>query len=112
MNRRLFSFAVMISAIPLIALAKTSSVSFNEGDFKAAKKITRNGDTLISLKLSKSGKAKLKKLNAEAVNKDVHLDVAHVEADFKLREAITGDSLEAGPFASDEADRIVTEINN
>jgi len=63
MNLRQFSMALMISALPLVVSAGSSTISLNKGDFVSAEKISRNGETLVSVKLSKSGKAKFKKLN-------------------------------------------------
>lgn len=60
MNKRLFSIALLISALPAFA----GDISkLNEGDFIAMEKVKKNGESIISVKLSKSGKAKIKKLN-------------------------------------------------
>ncbi len=61
MNLRLYSIALLISALPTLAFAGTQTV-LNEGDFVAAERRTPEGQTVLKLKLSKSGKAKLKKL--------------------------------------------------
>jgi len=71
MNLRLFSIALLISAHPLMSLASANNIKLNSGDFVSAEKITPEGETLVSVKLSKSGKAKFKKLNTEAVNQEV-----------------------------------------
>ncbi len=68
MNLRQFSIAFLISALPLAALAD-STISLNRGDFIAAERISKDGETIVSVKLSKSGKAKFKKLNASHVEK-------------------------------------------
>jgi hypothetical protein len=108
MNLRQFSIAVLVSALPIIASADPS-VSFDRGDFKAAKKITRDGETVLSVKLSKSGKAKLKKIS---VGKNVHTEIGGVESGFKLRESIKGDDLVIGPYTTDDAEQVVSAIND
>ena len=110
MNLRLFSMVLLISALPVFASAG-ENISFNMGDFIAAEKVSRHGETIISVKLSKSGKAKVKKLNANSVDKEVHSEIAGVATDFKLREPINGDSLEMGPYSAEYADKVVAEIN-
>src|SRR5262245_48009630 len=110
MNLRLYSIAMLISAIPHFALAG-AALSLNKEDFIAAERISPEGETVIKVKLSKSGKAKFKKLNLQSVNKNVHAEIAGVTSDFKLRQPIQGDGLEMGPYSSDEADRVVAEIN-
>ncbi len=62
MNLRQFSIAVLVSALPILATANPS-ITFDRGDFIAAQKITKEGDTVLKVKLSKSGKAKLKKFS-------------------------------------------------
>jgi hypothetical protein len=64
LNLRQFSVAVLVSALPLVASANPS-ITFDRGDFIEAKKIEKDGDTILKVKLSKSGKAKLRKLSAE-----------------------------------------------
>lgn len=110
MNLRHFSIALLISAIPLLATAD-AGISLNKGDFVAAEKISRNGEAIISVKLSKSGKAKLKRWNERAVNKEIHIDIGGVVSDFKLKEPIKGDRLEIGPYSAEAAQRVVSEIN-
>jgi hypothetical protein len=61
MNLRQFSIALLVSALPIVASANPS-INFDRGDFIAAKRITRDGEEFLKVKLSKSGKAKLKKL--------------------------------------------------
>lgn len=63
MNLRLFSIALLVSAFPIFAQAESAGISLNKGDFLSAEKITNDGESVVSVKLSKSGKAKLKKLN-------------------------------------------------
>ena len=111
MNIRLFSVALLVSALPLLTFAEGSTISLNRGDFTAAEKVSRNGETLVSVKLSKSGKAKFKKLNEGSVGKDVHAEIAGVSSDFKVREPIKGDALQMGPYAPDEAAKVISEIN-
>ena len=110
MNLRQFSIALLISALPAFALAD-ALVSFNKGDFVSANSTLRNGETILSVKLSKSGKAKVKKLNQNSVGKNIHAEIAGVTSDFKLKEPIKGDSLEMGPYSTEDAQKIVTEIN-
>jgi hypothetical protein len=66
MNLRLFSMAVLVSALPMISQAQASRLSLNHGDFVAAGVAVQEGEAVVKVKLSKSGKAKLKKLNAES----------------------------------------------
>ncbi len=110
MNIRLFSIAVLISALPLLTSAD-SLISLNSGDFIAAEKISKDGEMVVSVKLSKSGKAKFKKLNEGYLNKKVHSEIAGVSSDFKLREPIKGDNLEMGPYSPEDARKVITEIN-
>lgn len=70
MNIRQFSMAILISALPNLGLADPG-LSLNKGDFKAAKQITKDGESILQVKLSKSGKAKLKKLNKNSINQKV-----------------------------------------
>ncbi len=62
MNLRMFSIALMASAIPFSALAE-AGIKLDKGDFISAKRSRHNGEEVVSVKLSKSGKAKLRKLN-------------------------------------------------
>lgn len=111
MNIRSFSIAVLVSALPLLAFAEGSVIALNRGDFIAAERLSRNGETLVSVKLSKSGKAKFKRLNESAVDKDVHAEIAGVSSNFKLREPIHGDVLQMGPYSPVEASKVIAEIN-
>ena len=111
MNLRLFSIAVLISALPMVVQAQASAVSLNKGDFIAAERQSKNGETVVSVKLSKSGKAKFKKLNSQSVDKAVHSEIAGVSSDFKLREPIKGDDLQMGPYSDGDAAKIVAAIN-
>lgn len=111
MNKRLFSMALLVSALPIFALANSANISLNKGDFVAAERLSRDGKIVINMKLSKSGKSKLKKLNQNFVNKNIHFEVADVSSDFKLKVPITGSELEVGPYSADEAEKVVTEIN-
>ena len=63
MNKKTFSIALMASALPFLANASSVS-SLNKGDFVSSEK-NRNGRTVVSVKLSKSGKAKLRRMNKE-----------------------------------------------
>lgn len=110
MNLRLFSIALLISALPSLSWADPA-ISLNKEDFVAAEKISRDGEVIVSVKLSKSGKAKFKKLNRQAVSKEIHAEIAGVSSDFKLREPIKGDGLEMGPYSAGDAQKVVSEIN-
>jgi hypothetical protein len=111
MNLRLYSVALLISAIPALASADPA-ISLNRGDFVAAEKVTKDGETVLSVKLSKSGKAKFKKFNQESVNKLIHSEIAGVKSDFKLREPIKGDTLQMGPYSTEEAGKVADQINH
>ena len=111
MNKRLFSIALLISALPLFALAESAGISLDKGDFISAERLVANGESRVSVKLSKSGKAKLKKLNKESVGKTVHSEIAGVATDIVLKMPITGDGLEVGPYSASDADKVVAEIN-
>lgn len=63
MNLRHYSIALLISALPIFALAQTHGISLGASDFKSAETITKNGESIVKVRLSKSGKAKFKKLN-------------------------------------------------
>jgi hypothetical protein len=79
MNIRQFSIALMISALPALAQAG-QALSLNHGDFIAARKISSNGETTVTFKLSKSGKAKLKKLGKGSGDKEIlHEIVATID---------------------------------
>ncbi|MGE0632279.1 MAG: hypothetical protein AB7O96_07715 [Pseudobdellovibrionaceae bacterium] len=110
MNLRQFSIALLISALPVFASANPS-ITFNKGDFVSANSISRNGETVLSIKLSKSGKAKVKKLNQISAAQNIHAEIGGVVSDFSLREPIVGDSLEMGPYSTEDAHKVVTEIN-
>jgi hypothetical protein len=100
MNLRSFSAMLLVSALPFLALAESAGFALDKGDFVSAEKILKNGETIVSVKLSKSGKAKFRKLNQASGDKMIHADVGGVESDFKLREPIKGDSLEMGPYSA------------
>lgn len=108
MNSKMFSIALLLSALPLFANA---GIVLNKGDFLSAERITKNGEVKVSVKLSKSGKAKFKKLNATAVGENVHAEIGGVITDFKLRVPIQGEGLEMGPYAEGDAAKVVADIN-
>jgi hypothetical protein len=54
--------ALLISALPLAPSAK-SALRLNEGDFKVSERVTKEGERVLKYKLTKSGKAKVKKIN-------------------------------------------------
>ena len=111
MNLRQFSIALLVSALPVFLSAKAADISLNSGDFIAAERKSPAGDTIIKVKLSKSGKAKFKKLNDNSINKEVHAEIAGVSSDFKLKVPIVDEGLEMGPYSSVNADKVITEIN-
>lgn len=111
MNLRSFSIAVMISALPMLAAADAAKIDLNKGDFISAEKILKNGETVLSVKLSKSGKAKFKKFNKTKVDKEITSEVGGVESHFKLREPISGENLEMGPYSAYDAAKVMNEIN-
>lgn len=65
MNLRLLSLLVLASAMPMNVSAGSSRVSLNEGDFLSAQRSTRHGGAVVKVRLSKSGKAKLRKLRGQ-----------------------------------------------
>ncbi|MEO0337221.1 MAG: hypothetical protein AAF202_12565, partial [Pseudomonadota bacterium] len=66
MNIKQFSVALLISALPLSIQAQ-NRVEFERQDFKALERLNPEGETVLKVKLSKSGKAKLKKLKQEDI---------------------------------------------
>lgn len=58
MNLRIFSMAILASALPYSARANTP---FQPGDFVSGERISL-GEKVVKVKLSKSGKAKLRRL--------------------------------------------------
>jgi hypothetical protein len=102
MNKRTFALSVLLSLVPVLAAA--GSVTFDKGDFLSARRTTRDGKVLVSLKLSKSGKAKVRLLQKDET---IHAELGGVPKDFRLRERIVGSRLEAGPYSPDEAERVV-----
>jgi hypothetical protein len=110
MNLKLYSIALLISAIPHLALAG-AAMNLTKEDFTAAERVSPDGETVIKVKLSKSGRAKLKKWNLKSVDKEVRVEVAGVTSEFKLRQPIQGDGLEMGPYPPEEAERVVAEVN-
>ena len=69
MNLRFYSIAILMSAIPHLTLAESRVSSLNKGDFIAAERLSPSGDTVLKVKLSKSGKAKLKRLQRQLTEK-------------------------------------------
>ena len=110
MNKRLYSIALLVSAIPLISSAR-SNIKFDKGDFIAAEKITKDGESVVSFKLSKSGKAKIKILNEQVDPKEIYSDIGGVSSNLRVREKIIGDDIEMGPYSSEDAQKVISEIN-
>ena len=71
----------------------------------------RDGITMVSAKLSESGKLKFKELNASSVIKEIHTELGGVSSNLHLRGPIVSDALEMGPHSKEEAQKIITEIN-
>lgn len=111
MNLRQFSLALLISALPLIGLAD-HSVDFNEGDFRSATQVTKDGETVLKLKLSKSGKAKIKRLSSMKGEKHMQTDIAGISSRMKLRVPITGEGIQIGPFKQQDAKKILKMLND
>ncbi|MGZ3656999.1 MAG: hypothetical protein ACXVB9_08030 [Bdellovibrionota bacterium] len=111
MNLRIFTFALLVSGLPLVAHAG-SGVLLGKGDFKSALKIDHNGELLVSVKLSKSGKSKIRKLNETSVGSEVQAEIGGVTTHFKLREPIRGNGLEMGPYSAADAAAVVSAINH
>lgn len=107
MNKRLFSIALMVSAIPMIVFADGRTISLNKEDFTAAERVSPTGETLVKLKLSKSGKAKI---NRASKDDDVKLVFGEHVSHIKLKTKISGDDIQAGPFSSDEAQDLVHQV--
>lgn len=108
MNIKQFSLAILISALPLSAIGQTE-VQFQEQDFKAAERVSDSGETVLKVKLSKSGKAKLKKLKQGDL---LQTHLAGEMRSFELKAALEGESVEIGPYSEGEAKQAVLEINN
>lgn len=106
MNIRLFKVALLASAIPISVWAGTTKISLNKGDFISTKCVSQKGDTVLSLRLSKSGKAKVKKLNQKKDN-EIQVEIAGVVSRVKMRDLIRGDGLEIGPYVQDEVNKVV-----
>ena len=109
MNKRLFSIALMVSAIPMIVFADGRTLSLSKEDFVAAERVSSSGETLVKLKLSKSGKAKL---NRAAKDSDVKLVFGDQESQLKLRTKIEGEDLQVGPYSEGTAADLVAEVND
>jgi len=63
MNLRLFSIALMASAIPLSVKAGNREIALSPGDFLFDQELSGEDDSELSVRLSKSGKAKLRRLH-------------------------------------------------
>jgi hypothetical protein len=109
MDKKTFSALLLLSALPLLAYG--GGLSLDRADFTSAKTVQREGRTLVRVKLSKAGKAKLRKLNKNAVGEPVHAEIAGVATDFRLREPIRGEGLEMGPYEGGDAAKVVSAIN-
>jgi len=112
MNLQIFTFALLVSGLPILAHAGDSTAELNRGDFKSARKVDHNGELVVSVKLSKSGKSKIRKLNETAVGSEIHAEIGGVATHFKLREPIRGDGLEMGPYSAADAAAVVSAINH
>lgn len=101
-----FLIAVLFSCAAFAA-----GLGLTKSDFSSATQIQRDGKVLVSARLSPSGVAKFRKLNANSVGKEVHGEIGGVQIDFKLRAQIAGESMEMGPFSPSDAAKVVEEIN-
>lgn len=110
MNLRHFSIAVLVSALPIFAFAESHGISLVASDFISAEKSLKNGETIVSVKLSKSGRSKFKKLKAQ-IPTHVHSDVGGVATDFQLKQEITDSGVEMGPYTDSDAAKVIAEIN-
>lgn len=111
MNARLFTMALLMSALPYLALADYADIQLDEGDFVSAEKLTPTGETLVRVKLSKSGKAKIKRLQNEEVGSKVRTKIGETSREFILREPLGPGGLEMGPYSAKEARQVIEEIN-
>ncbi|MGE3682206.1 MAG: hypothetical protein AB7G93_10800 [Bdellovibrionales bacterium] len=64
----------------------------------------------MSVKLSKSGKAKLRKIKEHSAVQEIRVEVGGVSSDFKMREPIAGDEMEMGPYSPEDAQKVISEI--
>lgn len=65
MNKTFFTLAVLVSAVPNLAMANERGIAFGRSDFLSAKPMERGGEIFANIKLSKSGKAKLRRLGID-----------------------------------------------
>jgi preprotein translocase subunit SecD len=110
MNIRNYSIALLISALP-VSINASQLTEFNHSDFKAVERTHPDGETTLKIKLSKSGKAKVKKYNADHVGEKVKFQFSSTTSELTLREPIRGDSIEIGPFSEDTASAIETDFS-
>jgi hypothetical protein len=66
---------------------------------------------LLEIKRRYDPKAKIRKLGEHAVNKEVHSEIGGVSSHSRLREPIKGDGLEMGPYSTEDAQKVASEIN-
>lgn len=109
MNKRMFAMAALLSAMPLLAQAENLSLA--PGDFLSAEKLTEDGNVVLSVKLSKSGKAKIRELNRTSVGQMVHVELGDLERDIRLVEPIEGDQLKISFKTPQNAERVVARFN-
>lgn len=111
MNKRLFSIVLLISALPLFVMADGTSVTLNSGDFVSAERTTPVGDTLLKLKLSKSGKAKLRKISKSSGDGEVNVALGDLRSQLKLKGVILDEDIQIGPYNSTEATQVMADVN-
>lgn len=111
MNLRHFTLALLISALPQVHATETAAIKLDKGDFLSAEQITRDGETLVRVRLSKSGKAKIRKLSRSAMGSEIRIEVGGVSKHFKLKVPIEGDDLEMGPYNQAGASKVVKTVN-
>jgi hypothetical protein len=112
MDLRLLTIALAFYFLPFSnSFAQNSKRSFKRSDFSHAQETVKNGRSLIQFNLSEEGKNKVKTFNKTEINKNITLDINGKVHDFTLRQAITGDKIEVGPFNHVEAKKIVEDVN-
>jgi preprotein translocase subunit SecD len=112
MDLRMFTMALVLTFSSLTSFAHGPQFDFQRKDFSHAEGVQKNGKSLVHLDLSESGKKKILQINKTEVGKAITLNVAGKSQSFTLREPITGNSLEAGPFDAQDAKKMIDEINS
>jgi hypothetical protein len=111
MNLRTFTIAMLISAMPVTVLGDGKEISLAKEDFISATQVTQDGETIVSAKLSKSGKAKLRKINKLSADQTISADIGGVQSDFKVRAPLQGEGIQFGPYPESDAQKVIQAIN-